>query len=132
MTSLIPFFIKTSYKDDPIFKNAKVIYSLYHQDMDEQFSPAISKKLKMDGITNDDLKFFKDPTMVNVNLAALKMSDAIIKGGQEKHTTIDNFIKKLNKPVLVHPVVSEEEDFVDAYSEFYDEILEQESPVLVD
>jgi len=30
MTILIPFFIKTSYKEDPIFKNAKVIYSLYH------------------------------------------------------------------------------------------------------
>ncbi len=132
MTSLVPFFVKTSYREDPMFKNSKVIYSHYHQDMDETFSPNLSKKLKMDGITNDDLKYFKDPTMVNVSLAAMKMSDGIVKGSADKHTSIDNFLKKVNKPVLVHQPVDENEDYVDSYSNFYDEILEQESAVLVD
>lgn len=132
MTSLIPFFVKTSYREDPMFKDSKVIYSHYHQDMDESFSPAFAKKLKMDGITNDDLKFYKDPTMANINLAALKMSDGIIKGNNEKHTAIDNYLKKANKPVLNHPPVEQDGDFVDSYSDFYDEILEQESAVLVD
>jgi starch synthase len=132
MTSLIPFFVKTSYKDDPMFKNSKVVYSLYHQDLDEQFSPSFSKKLKMDGISNDDLKYFKDPSMVNVNLAAMKMSDGIIKGSPDKHTAIDNYFKKVNKPVLAHQPIDEEGNYVDSYSDFYDEILEQESAVLVD
>jgi hypothetical protein len=100
--------------------------------MDEQFSPNLSKKLKMDGISNDDLKYFKDPTMVNISLAAMKMSDGIVKGSSEKNTSIDNFIKKANKPVLVHQPADENEDYVDSYSDFYDEILEQESAVLVD
>ncbi len=132
MTSLVPFFVKTSYREDPMFKNSKVVYSHYHQDMDETFSPNLSKKLKMDGITNDDLKYFKDPTMVNVSLAAMKMSDGIVKGSSDKHTSIDNFLKKVNKPVLVHQPVDENENYVDSYSNFYDEILEQESAVLVD
>jgi starch synthase len=132
MTSLVPFFVKTSYKDDPMFKNSKVVYSHYHQDMDEQFSPNLSKKLKMDGITADDLKYYKDPTMVNISLAAMKMSDGIVKGSSEKQTSIDNFIKKANKPVLVHQQMDENADYVDSYSDFYDEILEQESAVLVD
>src|SRR6185436_1126345 len=69
MTSLIPFYIKTGYREDPMFKNAKVVYSHYHQDMDESFSPTLTKKLKMDGVSADDLKYYKDPTMVNVSLA---------------------------------------------------------------
>ena len=132
MTSLIPFFVKTSYKDDPMFKNSKVVYSLYHQDLDEQFSPALPKKLKMDGISNDDLKNYKDPTMVNINLAAIKMSDGIIKGCTGKQTALDNYLKKVNKPVLAHQSNDEDASFVDSYSDFYDEILEQESAVLVD
>ena len=132
MTSLIPFFVKTSYKDDPMFKNSKVVYSLYHQDLDEQFSTSFSKKLKMDGITNDDLKYYKDPTMVNINLAAMKMSDGIVKGSPDKHTAIDNYLKKVNKPVLAHQALDEDGTFVNSYSDFYDEILEQESAVLVD
>ena len=132
MTSLIPFFVKTSYKEDPMFKNSKVVYSHYHQDMEESFSPAMTKKLKMDGITNDDLKHYKDPTMVNINLAALKMSDAVIKGSPDKHVAIDNYLKKINKPFLAHQPNDEDGAFVDSHSTFYDEILEQESAILVD
>jgi len=132
MTSLIPFFVKTSYKDDPMFKNSKVVYSLYHQDMEEEFSPAFSKKLKMDGITADDLKYFKDPTMANINLAAVKLSDAVVRGSAEKNTAVDNYLKKGSKLVLAHSPIDEDGNFINAHSDFYDEILEQESAVLVD
>src|SRR6185436_7128195 len=94
MTSLIPFFVKTSYKDDPMFKNSKVVYSSYYQDLDETMSPNLSKKMKMDGITPDDLKLYKDPSMVNVDIAAMKWSDGIIKGNEEKNAALDTFLKK--------------------------------------
>jgi len=128
MTSLIPFFVKTSYKEDPLFKNSRVVYSSYLQDMDETFSPNLAKKIKMDGIGNDDMKLFKDPTMANLHLAAMKMSDGIIKGSPEKHTAIDNYLKKCNKPMLPHQPFSEEtnETYLDSVNEFYDELMEEE------
>ena len=65
---------------------------------------------------------------MNLKLAAMKMSDGIIKCSDEKHTAIDNYLKKCNKPVL-GPHSTEDNAFVDTYSEFYDELLQQE-PVL--
>src|SRR6185503_11633141 len=50
MTSLIPFYVKTSYKEDPMFKNSRVVYSTYMQDLNEGFSANFPKKLKMDGM----------------------------------------------------------------------------------
>lgn len=129
MTSLIPFFVKTSYKDDPIFKNARVVYSSYFQDLEESFTPNFTKKLKMDGVTNEDLKLFKDPSMANLKIAAMKLSDGVIKCSNEKNTTIDNYLKKCNKPVLGYHS-TEDDSYIDSYSDFYDEILQQE-PVLV-
>jgi starch synthase len=128
ITSLIPFYVKTSYREDPMFKNSRVVYSSYMQDLTESFSPAFPKKLKMDGMTNDDLKLYKDPSVVNVKLAAMRMSDGIIKCSDEKNAPIDNYLKKCNKPVL-GPHSTEDNSFVDTYSEFYDELLQQE-PVL--
>ena len=125
ITSLIPFYVKTSYKDDPMFKNSRVVYSSYMQDLAEGFSPNFSKKLKMDGMSADDMKLFKDPTVVNLKLAAMRMSDGIIKCSDEKNTAIDNYLKKCNKPVLGSHS-TEDNTFVDTYSEFYDELLEQE------
>ena len=128
ITSLIPFYVKTSYKDDPMFKNSRVVYSTYAQDLGETFSANFAKKLKMDGMSADDMKHYKDPSLVNVKLAAMRMSDGIIKCSSEKVTAIDNYLKKCNKPVLGHHS-TEDNSYVDSYSEFYDELLQQE-PVL--
>jgi starch synthase len=131
MTSLIPFFVKTGYKDDPMFRNSRVVFSSYYQDLDETMSPNLVKKMKMDGVTADDLKLYKDPTMVNVNIAAMKWSDGIVKGCDEKNATIDAYLKKVNKPVLQFKPLDEENGFVSSCSDFYDELLEQEA-VLTD
>lgn len=131
MTSLIPFFVKTGYKDDPMFKNSRVVYSAYNQDLEETMSPNLIKKLKMDGVTAEDGKLYKDPSMVNVNLAAMKLSDGIIKGDDIKNATIDAYLKKPGKPFLDCNNFEDESAFVSACSDFYDELLEQE-PVLAD
>jgi len=129
MTSLIPFFVKTGYKDDPMFRNSRIVYSSYFQDLEENMSPNLAKKMKMDGVSADDLKLYKDPTMVNVNLAAMKWCDGIVKRTDEKNSSIDTYLKKANKPVLQFDSVEDESGFVTACSDFYDELLEQE-PVL--
>jgi starch synthase len=129
MTSLIPFFVKTGYKDDPMFRNSRIVFSSYFQDLEETMTPNLVKKLKMDGVSADDLKLYKDPSMVNVNLAAMKWSDGIVKRTSEKNTSIDNYLKKANKPVLQFESAEDESGFVTACSDFYDELLEQE-PVL--
>src|SRR5688500_16797856 len=42
MTSLIPYYLKTQYKDDPVFRNTKVIYSVYENDFVESLSKEFS------------------------------------------------------------------------------------------
>jgi starch synthase len=129
MTSLIPFFVKTGYKDDPMFKNSRIVYSSYAQEFDETMSPNLVKKMKMDSVTPDDLKLYKDPTMVNVELAGMKWADGIVKAHDVKNTSLDNYIKKTSKPVLNFPTIEDDSAFVTQCSDFYDEILELE-PVL--
>src|SRR2546423_265747 len=60
MTSLIPFLAKTSYKEEPLLADAKIVYSSYYHDLDETFTPNLAKKMKMPGMTPDDLKLYKD------------------------------------------------------------------------
>jgi len=126
MTSMIPFFVKTGYKDEPMFKNSRVVYSSYLQDMEETFSPNFTKKLKMDGVTADDMKLYKDTTMEAIHLAAMKLSDGVIRGCEGKNAAIDTYLKKANKPVLNFQPFDEDGTFVSACSDFYDEILQQE------
>jgi starch synthase len=122
ITSLIPLYVKTAYKDDPIFMNAKMVYSLYNHDFEEVFNDDYARKVKMAGMTADDLKLLKNPNFVNINLTAMKYSDAIIQGSEKIHPDLMAAFNKATKPTLGYHNVDE---YIKAYSKFYEEILSQ-------
>lgn len=124
MTSLIPLLIKTTYKENPIFKNTKVVYSVYDHDFPESFSEDFTQKVKMEGMSNEDLKVVKEPHYININLLAIKKADAIIQGSEKINPSLQNILKKTDKPVLDY---QNPEDYIDAYHDFYEELLEEES-----
>ncbi|MEI6817330.1 MAG: glycogen/starch synthase [Bacteroidota bacterium] len=120
ITSLIPLYLKTSYKDDPIFMNSKVVYSVYNHDFPEVFNEDYARKVKMKGMSNDDLKLLKTPDYVNINLAAMKYSDAVIQGSDKIHPDLAAAFQNIDKPSLGYHNVDE---YVKAYAKFYDELL---------
>lgn len=121
ITSLIPLYLKTSYKDDPIFANSKVVYSVYNHEFTEKFNPDFARKVKMEGISNEDLKLLKtSPDFVNLNLTAMKHADAIVQGSDKISPELAAFFKKTDKPNLGYHNVDE---YIKAYYNFYDELL---------
>ncbi|HNR48697.1 MAG TPA: glycogen/starch synthase [Bacteroidia bacterium] len=122
MSSLIPLFVKTAYREDPIFKNARVVYSVYDDEFTEPFAENYSKKLMMDGISNADIKDLKNPCFDSITIAAINKADAIIKGAEKLSTKVENHIKKSGKMVLPY---QPDESYVEAYNNFYDEIMEE-------
>ncbi len=128
MTSLIPFFIKTSYKDDPMFHNSKVVYSLYNDEFKESFQTDYWKKMAMDGLGTDEIKDLKNPDYVGISTTAMKFADAVVVGTPNLNSLVSKELKKLTKPVLNY---QSPEEYIEAYDNFYDEVL-LEDTVLVD
>src|ERR1041385_7391229 len=122
MTSLVPLYVKTVLKEHPLFRHARVVYSLYSQDMEETFTEAFLKKIRLDGIPAEDLRLYKDPTIANLNIAAIQKSDAVIKVAEALPAAVDKALVKSNKPVIQH-----NENYIETYSAFYDELMEEES-----
>ena len=122
-SSLVPLFLKKAYIDNPLFSDTKVIYSIYDDDFSEELNPELSKKILMEGITNKDLAHYKSPNYVNMIKAAINYSDAMIIGSEEINPEIEDYLKKVNKPILDY---QDMEHYVDAYSEYYTKILAEE------
>jgi len=120
MTSLVPIYVKKAFKDNPLFTDAKVIYSVYNDDFNATLSKDFGKKIKLDGITNKDLVHYKEPDYVNMIKAAIHFADAVIYGSEEINPEIDEFIKTQDKPVLEY---QSGDDYIRIYNDFYDEIL---------
>ncbi|MGI8893537.1 MAG: glycogen/starch synthase [Bacteroidia bacterium] len=124
MTSLVPLYIKTAYSDDPIFKDSKVVYSVYNNDIEENLEGALTKKILMEGIKTSDLSDYKDISNVGLNIAAMNWADAVVKGSENLPLAITQHMDSLDKPVLDH---FSSENFVSAYSELYDGLLQPET-----
>ena len=119
MTSLVPLFIKRVYKDNPLFSDSKVVYSLYDDDFQGAFRDGYDKKLKMPGIVAKEIKWLKNPMYANIQKSAIDFSDGIVMASPNINPDVEKYARAQNKPILEY---QGEENYVDAYNEFYDKI----------
>jgi starch synthase len=123
MTSLLPLYIKTAFKDNPLFNESKVIVSVYNDDFSESLNADFGTKLKLNGISAKDLKHYKSPTYVNIMKAAIDHADGLIIGSPELNPELQSYVNESGKPILEHQSM---ENYIDAYSDFYEEVLVDE------
>jgi starch synthase len=128
MTGLMPLYIKKMMQDDPHFTNARVVYSAYQTRFDGSLNTKLVDKLEQEGFDKKDLALLENPTADNLDVFALTWADAIIKGSSELSKEVNTYIDNADKPKLTF---CENDELVDACSNFYDEILE-ETTVLAD
>jgi starch synthase len=124
ISSLVPLYVKKAYKDNPLFSDTKVVYSIYNDGFDETIAAEMSKKVKLEGVTEKDLTHYKKPSYVSLIKAAIDFSDALVLGDKEINPEIMDYLEKSGKPYLGY---HDEESYVAAYDEFYDKVLQEEA-----
>lgn len=122
MSALIPIYIKKTFKDNPLFSESKIVFSIYDDDFTGKFRTGFDKKMKMPGILPKDVKHFKTANYVNLMKNAIDFSDAVIYGSENINPELDEYVKSTNKPVLEYQSA---ENYVDAYNDFYDNLLKE-------
>jgi len=128
MTSLVPLYIKKAYYENPLFTDTKIIISLYDDDFTEVMNKNFAEKVKLDGINAKDLKHYKTVNFVNLMKSAIDFADGVIIGSPSVNPEIMDYLKIIDKPFLKFQPMDR---YVEAFSDFYDEILVAE-PVSVD
>jgi starch synthase len=122
ISALTALYIKRMYADDPCLMNAKIIYSVYEDGFKTPLKSNFPNKLKMDGALDEDLKELKkDTDFVTLSKLAVDFADGVIQGSRTIHPEIANYILKSDKPFLTY---QSSEDYIDAFNEFYDLVLE--------
>lgn len=124
MTSLIPMYLKTQYKDQPIYQDTKTIYSLYENAFPEVFAEGFEKKVDFDDdpLDSEHLDIFKAGDFKSLNMAGIKYSDALIVGNENIDPAFKEEISSVEKPVLG---AQSESEYLDAYVDFFTKVLEE-------
>ena len=123
MSALVPIFIKTYYKDSPLFQDTRLVYSVYNDQVGDLLNETMAKKLIGTGIDENFVSGFKTPDYPSLIRLAADYSDAVVIGHPDIHPDIAEYLKTFPRPVLTHP---EDENYADAYNAFYDELITKE------
>jgi len=116
MTSLIPLYLKEYFKNDALFKDSKIVTSLYDDPFDGVLSKDLVKKITFDAIDQKELKVIEEATFLNLQKIAVTHSDYVIYGSENLSDEIKEYVEEQGKKTLDF---SSKEDFKKPYTDFY-------------
>ncbi len=122
-TALAPLFVKRGYADDPCFKDAKVIFSLYDETFQKPFNPDIGDKLRFEGIGDPEIEKIKSLGTIdytNLMKLAIDFSDGIIQGSEKIDPAVAAYTQQQKVEFL--PYVADPDKSAEAIDAFYEKI----------
>ena len=122
MTALAPLYIKKAYKDEPSFREAKVVISLYEDDFKQPLQEDFANKLMLKGIAKKDLASLKkEIDYVALSKLAIEQADGVILQSPNINQELVEYAKSIGKPVLEYQAP---EAYAEACNNFYDMVME--------
>jgi len=115
-TSLFPLYLKTYYKDEPLFAESKIVTSVYSKDFDGLLSKTIQKKVSFDQIPSEEIQLLKTANYENLIQLSLNHSDGYVVADDGALNKIEKLIESRDIPVMDFDQTKEDKAFVSYYS----------------
>ena len=123
MTSLIPLYLKTAYKGEPLFQHSKVVYSVCNGSPEETFTDSFLAKASINNLTESDLKAYQNDQGIALHHGAIAFADALIQGSEDIDEDVKNALSETDKPVLEY---QGEAGFEAPYKDFFESLATEE------
>lgn len=120
-TGVVPVYLKKVFADDPIFRDVKVVVSLYDDGFAGSLNTGFGSKIAGEGVEDENLSLLADPSYENLCRFVMEYADGIIAASPHIDAKVLELARRSGKPMLEYRP-PEAEEFFDNYNRFYDEI----------
>jgi starch synthase len=119
MTSLIPLYLKTAYKKEPVFGHSKVVYTIGQNTFKEKLGAEFLKQAAIHAnIKDKDLEVFKEATNTALFRGGATYADAVTFGAEKVDKKLsDEFAKVKGKKILAFNAASDLTDYLQLYTD---------------
>jgi len=119
MTGLIPFYLKSAYKKEPVFSHSKVLYTIGANSFDENMGDDFMRLAKISTTIKDkDLEPFKEGTNASMMRGGAQFADAVSIGSDQVDAAlVEEFSKVKGKRILPFNADSDLTDYLQMYSD---------------
>jgi starch synthase len=123
ITSLIPMYLKTTYKNDPIFQNSKCVFTVYDNGFNHKFDQSIIEKVKMIDIEDSMLTNLLTADYDGLIKLGAEYSDAVIRAEEEVSVSLLKLFESLEKQTKID-TIEKDDNLVDSYYNLYNELVD--------
>ena len=99
-TSLLPLYINTYYKNEPLFHSGKTYIVLTDTSFDKPMSESLKDKLIFDEIPEDLIAKYADTSEINLLLNALEYADGVVVRTKNVPEPIQQYLEDKDLDVL--------------------------------
>ena len=119
MTGLIPLFIRSAYKKEPVFSHSKIVYTIGQNTFKEKMEADFLKLVTInDYVTKKELDVLKDLDNNSLYRAGAMYSDAITFGADKiDKILVEEFSKVKGKKILKFDAESDLTDYLQLYAD---------------
>jgi starch synthase len=121
MTSLIPMYLKSTYKNDPIFKEAKSVFTVYNTEFSHKFGTDLLDKVKMLDVEDSMLSPLESADFEGFIKIGAQYADSVIKAEEEYNASLEELFSSIEKDKKVD-TIENGDDFAESYFNFYNEL----------
>lgn len=121
-SAITPIYLRQIFADDPLFKDVKIVYTIYDEDLKEPLSAQLAEKLVKEGADGEKLAGIATPSYENLIKLVIDNADGVVLESANVPASITDHIAAANLPVLGY-MEKDSADYLDNYRKFYDEIL---------
>lgn len=120
MSAVVPLYLKTAYKDEPVFQNAKVVTTLFQSqiksELGENFKKSVDfREAKASLLDNYDKKF----DFIELGKMALDYSDGVVMASDKVNSTLADYAKQKGMPIKTF---APDEKIAETFGSFYDQV----------
>jgi starch synthase len=123
MTSLIPMYLKTHFREDPIFNNSKIVYTLYDHEMNATLPNNFADKARLDGVSQDEIRQYMGSSYYELATGGVQLADAAALGNRTYCSPMESIISKMVPNIHYDQNGGDVEEYINYYHNIYQNIL---------
>lgn len=122
LTAVVPIYLKYVFADDPLFKDAKIVVSIYEDGFPGKLNEKFGKKIEKEVGDVENMKVLAEPTYQNLMKLVIDHADGFVIETENPDAELIKRIEESGKPCLEYQD-REDENYLDNYHEFYGKVL---------
>jgi starch synthase len=121
MTSLIPLYLKTTYKNEPLFKETKSVFAIYNNGFSHKFGDDLFEKIKMVDIDDQLLAPLKSKDYEGFLKLGMEYADVVVKG-EDISESLTTMIQESSKDKQFEINIEEQDELFESYYNIYTDL----------